>query len=181
MHGSCLCGAIHYEIDGLSGPINHCSCRTCRKAHAAAFASTAAVDRTHFRWLSERTSCLLLSPRRASSVISARYVDRIWLPSEPSSRTSSCASPRSMMMPAGSPKTRSGVRTRCHGSTMAPMCPAMPSFLLLPRCRLGGPDRRMLKRCAALCGKPTHNGFLSSGGADADEGRLRAGRSRSRN
>ena len=51
MHGSCLCGAIHYEIDGLSGPINHCSCRTCRKAHAAAFTSTAAVDRTHFRWL----------------------------------------------------------------------------------------------------------------------------------
>src|SRR5215469_15639083 len=51
MHGSCLCGAVHYEIDGLSGPINHCSCRTCRKAHAAAFTSTAAVDRTHFRWL----------------------------------------------------------------------------------------------------------------------------------
>jgi N-acetylglutamate synthase-like GNAT family acetyltransferase len=52
MHGSCLCGAIRYEIDGLSGPINHCSCKTCRKAHAAAFTSTAAVDRVHFRWLS---------------------------------------------------------------------------------------------------------------------------------
>ena len=51
MLGSCLCGAIRYEIDGLAGPINHCSCRTCRKAHAAAFTSTAAVDRTHFRWL----------------------------------------------------------------------------------------------------------------------------------
>jgi ADP-ribosyl-[dinitrogen reductase] hydrolase len=54
MHGSCLCGAIRYEIDGLSGPINHCSCRTCRKAHAAAFTSTAAVDRIHFRWLAGR-------------------------------------------------------------------------------------------------------------------------------
>jgi hypothetical protein len=51
MQGSCLCGAIRYEIDALAGPINHCSCRTCRKAHAAAFTSTAAVDRTHFRWL----------------------------------------------------------------------------------------------------------------------------------
>ena len=51
MHGSCLCGAVRYEIDGLSGPINHCSCQTCRKAHAAAFTSTAAVDRAHFRWL----------------------------------------------------------------------------------------------------------------------------------
>jgi ribosomal protein S18 acetylase RimI-like enzyme len=51
MDGSCLCGAIRYEIDDLDGPINHCSCRTCRKAHAAAFTSTAAVDRAHFRWL----------------------------------------------------------------------------------------------------------------------------------
>jgi len=51
MHGSCLCGAIRYEIDDLTGPINHCSCRTCRKAHAAGFTSTAAVDRAHFRWL----------------------------------------------------------------------------------------------------------------------------------
>lgn len=50
MHGSCLCGAVRYEIDHLTGPINHCSCRTCRKAHAAAFTSTAAVDRTDFRW-----------------------------------------------------------------------------------------------------------------------------------
>jgi hypothetical protein len=54
MRGSCLCGAIRYGIDNLSGPINHCSCRTCRKAHAAAFTSTAAVDRARFRWLAGR-------------------------------------------------------------------------------------------------------------------------------
>ncbi|MBI3898945.1 MAG: GFA family protein [Gammaproteobacteria bacterium] len=51
MKGSCLCGAIEYEIDQLDMPIDHCHCRTCRKAHAAAFASTAGVNREHFRWL----------------------------------------------------------------------------------------------------------------------------------
>jgi|SRR5687767_15105906 hypothetical protein len=50
MRGSCLCGSIEYEA-AVVGPIAHCHCRTCRKAHAAAFASTARVDRGHFRWL----------------------------------------------------------------------------------------------------------------------------------
>lgn len=51
MKGSCLCGAVGYEVDRLAGPIGHCHCKTCRKAHAAAFASTARVDRAHFRWV----------------------------------------------------------------------------------------------------------------------------------
>lgn len=50
MRGSCLCGGIEYEVDRLDMPINHCHCHTCRKAHAAAFASTAGVMREHFRW-----------------------------------------------------------------------------------------------------------------------------------
>jgi hypothetical protein len=48
--GSCLCGDVRYEIDGELGPIGHCHCRTCRKAHAAAFNTTAWVDRARFRW-----------------------------------------------------------------------------------------------------------------------------------
>lgn len=51
MRGSCLCGSIEYEIDMLDMPIAHCHCRTCRKAHAAAFASTAGVKRECFRWI----------------------------------------------------------------------------------------------------------------------------------
>ena len=51
MKGSCLCGAVEYEIDQLDMPIAHCHCYTCRKAHAAAFVSTAGVNREHFRWL----------------------------------------------------------------------------------------------------------------------------------
>jgi len=52
LSGSCLCGAIRYEITGELGPIGHCHCRTCRKAHAAAFATTARVNREGFRWSS---------------------------------------------------------------------------------------------------------------------------------
>ena len=51
MKGSCLCGAIEYEITQLDMPITHCHCRTCRKAHAAAYAPVAGVLRAHFRWL----------------------------------------------------------------------------------------------------------------------------------
>ncbi|WP_087446213.1 GFA family protein [Sulfuriferula sp. AH1] len=51
MKGSCLCGAIEYEVDRLDMHISHCHCRTCRKAHAAAFASTAGVMRERFRWV----------------------------------------------------------------------------------------------------------------------------------
>jgi hypothetical protein len=51
MKGSCLCGAVEYEIDSIDMPIGRCHYRTCRKAHAAPFASTAGVIREHFRWL----------------------------------------------------------------------------------------------------------------------------------
>lgn len=51
MKGSCLCGGIKYEADRLDTPIQHCSCKTCRKAHAAAFNTAAGVLREEFRWL----------------------------------------------------------------------------------------------------------------------------------
>ena len=56
MRGSCLCGSAVYEVDRLAGPIGHCHCRTCRKAHGAAFATTARVDREHFRWISDQST-----------------------------------------------------------------------------------------------------------------------------
>ena len=45
LRGSCLCKAVCYEVDQLDMPIGHRHCVTCRKAHAAAFASTAGVMR----------------------------------------------------------------------------------------------------------------------------------------
>jgi hypothetical protein len=50
--GSCLCGAVRYAVERFATAIGHCHCATCRKAHAAAFASTARVMRGDFHWLS---------------------------------------------------------------------------------------------------------------------------------
>ena len=48
--GSCLCGAVAYEVDAPAGRIVHCHCRTCRKTHGSAFSSLSAVPREKFRW-----------------------------------------------------------------------------------------------------------------------------------
>lgn len=50
LSGGCLCGAVQYELARLDGPIGHCHCRTCQKAHAAPFVTTARVRVEHFRW-----------------------------------------------------------------------------------------------------------------------------------
>ena len=50
MQGQCLCGAIGYEVVQLAGPIVHCHCRTCRKAHASPYGASARVARKQFVW-----------------------------------------------------------------------------------------------------------------------------------
>ena len=69
MRGSCLCGGIAYEITRLDSPIEHCSCRYCRKANAAAFNTSAGVRREHFRWLrgAERLRTYESSPGKRRS------------------------------------------------------------------------------------------------------------------
>ena len=54
--GSCLCGDQAYEADELAAPPVHCHCRTCQKAHSAAFNTTARVKREHFRWTKGETT-----------------------------------------------------------------------------------------------------------------------------
>lgn len=50
--GSCLCGAVRFEIDEFLSEAAHCHCSMCRKFHGAAFATFASVHRSKFRWLS---------------------------------------------------------------------------------------------------------------------------------
>lgn len=52
IHGSCLCGAVRFQLDGTPQFINHCHCSMCRKAHGAAFGSFLHADSSGFRWLS---------------------------------------------------------------------------------------------------------------------------------
>ena len=52
MHkGSCLCGAVEYEITGPLGPIVYCHCSRCRKASGSAFNAIAPVPAAKFRIL----------------------------------------------------------------------------------------------------------------------------------
>jgi hypothetical protein len=51
IRGSCLCGAIRFEIDRVRA-LTHCHCANCRKLCGAAFASYAHVDKDKFRWIS---------------------------------------------------------------------------------------------------------------------------------
>lgn len=48
--GSCLCGAVAYQVGAPLERIVHCHCQTCRKTHGAAFSSVTAVPRDKFRW-----------------------------------------------------------------------------------------------------------------------------------
>jgi hypothetical protein len=46
--GSCLCGAIRYEVRGDLGPIVCCHCSSCRKAQGTAFATNAPIKTAEF-------------------------------------------------------------------------------------------------------------------------------------
>lgn len=48
--GSCLCGAIAYQVDVEPQPMGHCHCETCRKAHGAAFSTVMTVPASAFQW-----------------------------------------------------------------------------------------------------------------------------------
>jgi hypothetical protein len=73
LKGSCLCGAVRYEVDRLDTPIGLCHCTTCRKAHAAPYAPTARVMRDQFRLIAgaEKLSAFESSPGRMRRFCSA--------------------------------------------------------------------------------------------------------------
>jgi len=50
--GSCLCGAVHYEVTAFEPHIGHCHCTMCRKFHGAAFSTFGEVRLENLRWIS---------------------------------------------------------------------------------------------------------------------------------
>lgn len=50
--GSCLCGAVRFEITGPAKFMAHCHCSMCRKDHGSLYATLIGVQRKDFRWLS---------------------------------------------------------------------------------------------------------------------------------
>jgi hypothetical protein len=57
MHtGSCLCGAVRFEVAGDLGPIQLCHCSQCRRASGAAFAANMPVRAADVRVVSGEAS-----------------------------------------------------------------------------------------------------------------------------
>ena len=54
--GSCLCGAVTYEIAGELEPIQLCHCSMCRRASGTAFAANMPVRAADFRVVSGAAS-----------------------------------------------------------------------------------------------------------------------------
>ncbi|WP_229726189.1 GFA family protein [Oxalicibacterium faecigallinarum] len=52
LQGSCLCGAVTYQISSRPKAVTHCHCTMCQKQHGAAFATYASVPKPDFRYLS---------------------------------------------------------------------------------------------------------------------------------
>jgi len=49
IRGSCLCGAVRYEITTPFEGMHHCHCSRCRKAHGAAFSTFAQTKEAGLR------------------------------------------------------------------------------------------------------------------------------------
>jgi hypothetical protein len=50
--GSCLCGAVTYEVTGAFEFMGNCHCSICRKSHGAAFATWGIIKPEQFKWTS---------------------------------------------------------------------------------------------------------------------------------
>jgi hypothetical protein len=51
LKGSCLCGAVKYEVAGEAKRFYHCHCSRCRKATGTAHASNIFLQPATLRWL----------------------------------------------------------------------------------------------------------------------------------
>ena len=51
IRGSCLCGAVRFEIASVVGPFELCHCSRCRKASGSAFLPYVKVRREHLTFI----------------------------------------------------------------------------------------------------------------------------------
>lgn len=51
LKGSCLCGAVRYEIDGELEKVSNCHCSLCRKMSGSAFSTGSTIPAASFRFI----------------------------------------------------------------------------------------------------------------------------------
>ena len=68
MHkGSCLCGAVSYELISEPKAVTHCHCKMCQKQHGAAFATYASIPKSDLIYVSGKERLTLYNS--SSSVV----------------------------------------------------------------------------------------------------------------
>ena len=68
MHkGSCLCGAVSYELTSEPKAVTHCHCKMCQKQHGAAFATYASLPKSDLIYVSGKERLTLYNS--SSSVV----------------------------------------------------------------------------------------------------------------
>lgn len=72
--GSCLCGAVTYQIDGPIGDIIQCHCQKCRKANGTAYATNAPIAKADFKLTSGQDVVKNMHRVQAQSVVSVATV-----------------------------------------------------------------------------------------------------------
>ena len=108
LRGSCLCGAVTYEVWGPFTVFGHCHCSRCRKATGSAHSTGLYASPTSFSWLT-----------------GGDHVVRFDLPSARSFSTAFCRtcgaplphptrSGRELIVPAGSLDGDPGIRPDSH-------------------------------------------------------------------
>ncbi|HEX5044356.1 MAG TPA: GFA family protein [Candidatus Polarisedimenticolaceae bacterium] len=66
--GSCLCGAVRFEITGPFLRAGHCHCSRCRKHSGTAVCTQARVRREYFRLLAGEASIRVYRPADGAAV-----------------------------------------------------------------------------------------------------------------
>jgi hypothetical protein len=66
LQGSCLCGAVRYQVRGEPRAMYHCHCETCRKANGSSLATNMIVRAEDFEIVAgrDRLAAFESSPRK---------------------------------------------------------------------------------------------------------------------
>lgn len=106
--GSCLCGAVKYEIRPPFVTFGYCHCSRCRKASGSSYTSNLIADPAHFRWTSGADFVVRYDLTEARS-FATTFCRRCGSPLPHATRSG-----RELIVPAGSLGDDPGIRPAHH-------------------------------------------------------------------
>jgi hypothetical protein len=111
IRGSCLCGAVKFEISAIAGPFELCHCSRCRKVTGSAFLPYVNVRREHLRFVQgiDRITTYDAPIREAPPAYRACFCSRCGSPVPDPHATSDL-----LDVPAGSLDDDPGLRPQRH-------------------------------------------------------------------